>query len=70
MAKTKKVKSKNINVMYQRLKYCEECKHVWEKALLKPYITIKTFLHTNYQESRVKSARRSHDYNRCSIMGS
>ena len=35
MAKTKKVKSKNINVMYQRLKYCEECKHVWEKSTTK-----------------------------------
>ena len=32
MTKVKKIRSKNKNITYQRLKYCEGCKHVWERS--------------------------------------
>ena len=38
MTKIKKVRSKEKNITYQRLKYCKECQHVWERSTTKSII--------------------------------
>ena len=35
MAIAKRIRSKNKNITYQRLKYCEGCQHVWERSSTK-----------------------------------